>query len=151
MVEAAGTLIRALDASGAQRDDYWKNRTKPYLDKAWPHSRERLTPPIQKRFARLCITTGDGFPDAVEVLQARLANVDDPDGLLHDLAETDLCDRFPETALRFLDVIIGKQPSSWATNDLRTCLVKIASTMQTAETDQRYRRLITYVRLNGGA
>ncbi|MEN2988069.1 anti-phage defense-associated sirtuin Dsr1 [Tistrella sp. BH-R2-4] len=151
LVEAAGALIKALDASGAQRGDYWANRVVPYLRRIWPHSRERLTPPIQKRFARLCITAGDGFPDAVEALHARLTAVDDPDSLLHDLAETDLCGRFPEPALRFLDVIIGTQPDSWATNDLRTCLVKIAGTMLTAEADQRYRRLMTYVRLRSRA
>ena len=60
--EAAAALVRAIDAAGEQRANYWKNRIAPYLREIWPKTRENASPAVAECVGRVCIAAQDAFP-----------------------------------------------------------------------------------------
>ena len=62
-----------------------------------------------------------------------------PSLLMHRLKKSELCRKFPEPALKFLDLIIGmKKPPSWG---LRGVLKEIRKAESRLENDSRFQRL----------
>ena len=146
--EAAQALVGALEAAGEQRADYWTNRVAPYLHTVWPKTRDKLSPAIAESLGRLCVAAGDAFPEALRLLRTWLQPPAHPDYLVHLLHQANLCSRFPEPALDFLDLIIGDQ-SQWPPSDLGACLDAIRTSAPGLETDPRFERLKTYLCQHG--
>ena len=142
---AAEALVHALDGAGERRTEYWRNRVLPYLKFIWPKSRDVITPGVSEALARLCVTALDAFPEALHELTHWLKPPDDPDLLVHLLHEAKLCERFPEAALAFLNAIIGDN-TQWPPQNLRECLDAIRSIEPNLETDNRFQRLVEYLR-----
>jgi len=138
--EVAETLARALEGAGDQREDYWKNRLEPFWEKIWPKSNDRALDTNATSVARLCIAAGDAFPAAIARIGGWLRVVDHPDYIIHRLYESDLCPRFPESALQFLDAVLAGQPS-WLSPELRQCLNAITQAMSNLREDHRFRRV----------
>ena len=146
--EAARALRRALEASGEQRAEYWRNRILPYWKSIWPKSRDYKTQAISVTLARLCIAAREAFPEALEVLGPWLEPVKDAHSVVHLLHQEGLAKRCPTAALEFLDIMIDAQ-SQWSP-DLEECLVDIKIANPGLEEDRRFRRLMEYVRIHGG-
>ncbi len=143
--EAVDALVRAMEGSGEQRSEYWKNRIIPYLRDIWPKTRDITSPAISKSFAHLCIASQDAFPDALKLLRAWLQPIEYPNSIVHKLCGTELCSKYPEEVLDFLVLIMG-DPSQWPPTDLYTCLKAICSVKPELKTDERFEKLITYLR-----
>ena len=103
---AAEALARAMGSAGEQRAEYWRNRLVPYLKSIWPKSHDVNTQAISENLAELCIEAQDAFPEAIDELKYWLRPIDFPDSIVNWLYETKLCERFPEPALAFLNVVI---------------------------------------------
>jgi hypothetical protein len=141
----AEALVRALDGAGERRAEYWQNRLLPYLKFIWPKSRDVVTPGVSETLARLCITALDAFPEALDELEHWLRPPNDPNLLVHLLHEAKLCERFPQAALAFLNTIIGDN-AQWPPQNLRECLEAIRGVQPNLETDNRFQRLVEYLR-----
>ena len=137
--------MRKLEGSGDQRADYWSNRVVRYLHAIWPKTRNNISPAIAESLGRLCIESGDAFPDALAQLHAWLQPPAYPDYLVHRLHEADLCGRFPEPALDFLSLVIGDQ-KQWPLPKLKGCLDAIRTAAPELEADPRFQRLMAYLR-----
>lgn len=146
--EVAQSLVRALEGSGEQHNDYWNNRVKPYLHSVWPKSREFISPSISQSLGQLCIASKHCFPDAMSVLHAWLQPSQDQDHLVHKLHESGLCQEYPEPTLDFLDRVIGDN-IQWLPADLGNCLEMILKSEPTLANDQRFKRLIEIMRRHG--
>ena len=83
----------------------------PYLRHIWPKSREVVTPAISESFASLCVAADNAFPDAVGALRHWLQPLSYPEFIVRLLDEAKLCERFPNEAMAFLDLVIGE--SQW--------------------------------------
>ena len=143
----AGALADALKGAGGQRVEHWKNRTLPYLKKIWPNSIDRRTPAISESLGRVCIAAQDVFPDALEELRDWLQPPEYPGLLMHQLKESELCRRFPEPALVFLDLVINKKnPPLW---NLKDCLKQIREGAPRLENDSRFQGLMELLSLGG--
>ncbi len=147
---AAQALVNALEGAGEQRAEYWRNRVAPYLKSIWPKTRTVLTPRISESFSRLCVTSQDVFPEALRELKHWLQPLDSPDFVVHLLYEANLCGRFPEEALAFLDAVIGDN-TQWPPGDLKDCLDAIRNTQPGLQADDRFQRLHEYLRGHGQA
>lgn len=90
----------------------------------------------------------DAFPEALYELEHWLRLPDGPDLLVHLLDEAKLCERFPEAALAFLTAIIGDN-AQWPPQNLRECLDAIRGVEPNLETDNRFQRLVEYLRRHG--
>lgn len=145
---AAQALVHALEGASEQRDAYWTNRVAPYLQSIWPKSRDNITPAISETLGRLCIAAQDAFPQALSTLWAWLQPVPHPHILLHRLLGSDLGKQFPEPTLAFIDIIVGDE-SQWPSADLKKCLEAIQVAEPRLIDDDRFKRLIAYLRRHG--
>ncbi len=147
--EAAQALVRGLEGAGDQYSDYWKNRVVPYLHSIWPKSREHVSGSISESFGRLCIATQENFPRAFTMLSAWLQPIEHPGYLLNLLHKADICQKFPEPALDFLDRVIGDQQPWGLRRFLNECLRAIRDAAPELIADQRFQRLLEYLRRSG--
>ncbi len=146
--DAAHALFRALEGAGDQRADYWSNRVAPYLQVVWPNTRAVVSPAIAENLGRLCVAALDAFPKALAQLRPWLQPPTYPDHLVHVLKKAELCGKFPEEALDFLSLVIG-EGAQWPPSDLPVCLEAISASAPELATDQRYERLVNYLRRHG--
>ncbi len=140
LVKVARTLRGALEGAGDRRNEYWKNRARPYLQKIWPQSRERRTFAISEALGRVCIAAGDSFPKAMETLRDWLQPLCYPDRLAGDLLHAGLCQQFPGEALDFLNSIF-REGLEVGSQYLTNCLEKISAADANLEDDSKFRRL----------
>jgi hypothetical protein len=145
--EVAQALSQALEGAGEQREDYWKNRVRPFWQEVWPKSRDLASNSIAESLAVLSIAANGEFPSALAAVVDWLRPIEHPHYVVHELDESGLCARFPETALRLLDAIVTDQP--WAPRELVKCLEAIAQAIPGLRKDNRYLRLAEYARRHG--
>ena len=146
--EAAAALVRAIEAAGEQRAEYWKNRIAPYLRDIWPKRRENASPAVAECVGRVCIAAQDAFPATFSHLCGWLQRLEYPDQLVRRLHEAGLCEQFPEQSLEFLHLTVGDGPQL-PPCALPDCLRAVRSAQQGLETDRRFRRLREYLRKFG--
>ncbi|MBR0871381.1 SIR2 family protein [Bradyrhizobium tropiciagri] len=145
--EVARALSQALEGAGEQREDYWKNRVCPFWQEVWPKSRNLASDSIAESLALMSIAAGKEFPSALAAVTDWMRPVEHPHYVVHRLQESGLSARFPEAALRLLDVILTDQP--WAPSELPQCLEAIAKAMPSLQRDRRHQRLAEYARRHG--
>lgn len=145
--EAAHTLVQVLEGAGEQREDYWINRMQPFWQNTWPKYRERSSISIAESLALLCIAARGKFPNALTTVIDWLQPFDRLHYMVHQLHESGLSKRFPEEALCFLDTIIKNQ--LWAPPELHKCLDDIKEGDHKLTQDNRYKRLVLYLRQHG--
>ena len=142
--ESARALHQALDGAAEQREDYWKNRIRPFWRDIWPKSRDLSSSGIAESLARMSIASREEFPDALSAVLDWLQPIEHSDYVVHLLHESVLVERFPEDALLLLDTIIADQP--WAPSELTDCLRTIAEAAPGLQQDHRYQRVLEYSR-----
>ena len=140
---AARVLVRAMKGVRDQHSDYWANRVRPYIKKVWPPQKGKFSAGIvAQAFGELCVAAQGAFPCAFQDVKYWLGSrPENPAYLIHELSESDHCASFPDTALRFLNlVIVGDQPT-WLLSDLRKCLEEILKSKPELKSDDAYVRL----------
>jgi hypothetical protein len=142
--DVASSLSQALEGAGERREDYWKNRVKPFWQRVWPKSRDLASNSIAESLARMCIAAGGEFPSALAAVVDWLLPIEHPHYVVHRLQEAGLAVRFPGAALQLLAAILDDQP--WAPRELGQCLDAIAQASPGSRQDARYRRLVDYER-----
>lgn len=145
--ESAQALSQALEGAADQREDYWKNRVKPFWEKIWPKSRDLATSRIAESLARMAIAARDQFPTALASVQDWLRPLEHPDYTIHLLHESRLCERYPREALSLLVSIISDR--QWAPRELGQCLDQIEQAVPQIIRDPRYQGLREYSRRRG--
>lgn len=145
--ESAQTVLQALEGAGEQREDYWRNRVRPFWQQVWPKSRELATARIAESLARLAISARGEFPAALGSVQDWLQAIEHPDFVVGLLHKSGLCTRFPAEALLLLNAIIADQ--QWVPRKLGCCLDEINAVVPLFKHDARCIRLREYARRRG--
>jgi len=145
--EAAQALSQALDGAGDQRDDYWRNRIRPFWQSVWPKSLELVTDVIAISLVKMCIAAGSEFPSALGVVLDWLRPIEHPHFVVHILWESGLCIRFPLDGLKLLNAVIGDQ--QWVPEELNKCLNVIQQAAPELERNDHFTRLRAYARRRG--
>ena len=145
---AAETFFRAVDSSGDQRADYWRNRAAPYLKSIWPKTPDVRSKKVTENFGRACIAAGKAFPDALLQVRDWLQPLQYPDRIARALHRAQLDSRFPESALDLLDRIVGHEAHGYFP-DLQAGLMAIRAVGPELGHDHRFQRLLEILRANG--
>ena len=143
----ARTLFRTLDSSGSQRKEYWSNRTKPFLLRFWPQSKNFASAKIAEEFATIAIAAGSEFVEALDVISDWLQPLDSPMRALRVLNESDIHEQFPKESLRLLNAIITEQSGDFY--GLREALDKIVEISPSLSEGSQYVRLEQICRRDG--
>ncbi|SFV04148.1 SIR2-like domain-containing protein [Polaromonas sp. YR568] len=146
--DLAEALVKAVESTGKQREEYWRNRVSPFWKKVWPKTHDRAQGIDGSSLARLCIAAGNEFPAAVMQLENWLRAIEHPDYVIHRLHESGLCTLFPESALQFLHIILSEQ-SAWLPSQLRQCLNEILLALPNLRQDRRVMRVDELARRAG--
>lgn len=147
LAECARALVQAIEASGEQKEEYWKNRIQPLWHHVWPKSVAMVDSTISEQLARLAIAAGEEFAHAVNTLENWLVPTEHSNYVVHSLHKSSLCKLQPEASLKLLDLLIKKQ--AWLPVELNQCLRVIVATEPVLERDSRYTRLSTLCRTYG--
>ena len=152
---AAQELARVTEGTTVDErlDNYWTNRVAPYLHEIWPKKQEKISPEVTNNLGRVCIATQEAFPEAFELLKPWLQPTADStqdcdfhhDNLVQQLNKTEICSKFPEQALNFLDLVTPKQPY-WIPKELKACLKAIQTSKPELEKNTKHQRLMVCVR-----
>lgn len=142
--ESAQALAQALEGAADQREEYWKNRIRPFWQDIWPKSRDLAKPGLTESLARLCIAAGSEFPAALTAVLNWLGHIEHPYYIIHRLHESGLCGRFPIHALQLLAAIVSEPP--WGAPELGQCLDLMLQADASLAKDPNYQRLRNYAR-----
>lgn len=137
---SAQALADALESTGEQREDYWKNRILPFWTEIWPKSQAQATHTNAKPLARLCIAANGEFPSAVAAIGPWLRPIQYLDYIARLLHEAELPKRFPEHALIFLHAIVNESSSALQPS-LSQCLTAIQQAEPALQQDHRFMKL----------
>lgn len=140
----AQTLKQALQGAGKQRETYWRNKISVFLHEVWPKRHELRTAALAETFSQLCIDAGDEFPSALSELADWLMPIESSDFLAMRLADSGLCSRYPDDALRLLGYCIIKSPV--LLDELEKCLDAIVIAKPELKQDNVYITMMTIVR-----
>lgn len=140
--KSAQALSLALEGAADQREEFWKNRVQPFWQQIWPKSRKLVTPRIVESLMRLAIAARNEFPVAWDAVKDWVQPIQYPNSVVHLLAKSGLCQKFPEQALQFLSALINDQ--RWAPQRLSQCLEKIKQAKPCLEQKSEYEKLRTY-------
>jgi hypothetical protein len=146
--ESAQAISQALEGAGDQREDYWKNRIRPFWHDIWPKVRTMATPRIAEDLTRMVIAAGSEFPAALVTVQDWLQPIEYPHYVVHLLEESNLCTRFPADALRLLGIVIRDQ--LWVSDELSKCLDQISRVEPPLTQEPTYQRLLQHARRQVG-
>lgn len=144
--EALTALIQILESAEEKRGDSWKNRIKPFWDKVWPKSNTKMSQRVSESIAILCLLTDIQFESAIETLIYWLHPIDYPGYQFVLLDKNDLCNKFPEASLRFLNQVIGDHLID--IKSLDSCLSKISISEPNLKADIHFKRLLNLVEMN---
>jgi hypothetical protein len=146
--EVAQALVQALESSGEQRMEYWKNRIVPFWHHIWPKALDLGSSQIAESLARLAIEARESFPAALQLMEEWLRAADHLDHIVHLLKISGLVQSFPSESLRFLGRLLNDQ--QWAPPELRECLSAIARIKPALVREPQYRRIDEFLRRNDG-
>ena len=146
--QAAQALTQAQEGAGDQREDYWKNRLRPFWREIWPKSEALRSPNLSESLARICLATGAEFSNAVNEVLHWLRPLEHPHYVIHKLSESGLCVRFPDAALQLLGAIVSDL--SFVSEELMKCLKEIRGAKPALGAHETYKRLEELYRRKGG-
>ncbi len=147
LAESAQAFYQAIASTNDQREEYWRNRAKPFWQKVWPKSRELATPRIAEFLALMAIAARGEFPAALTAVQDWIKPIEHPYTVVHSLEQSELYSLFPTEALVLLNAVIADQ--HWPPSELGKCLDAIVKAAPQLAQDPRYLRLREYFRRRG--
>lgn len=142
--ECAQALSQAVEGAADQREEYWKNRVRPFWQNIWPKSLDLATQRIAESLNRMIIATRSEFPSALSTVQDWLLPIEHPDYIVHLLHDSGLCNRYPIDSLEFLNAAIADQ--QWAPRELGECLDEIETALPKLSKEPQFMRLREYYR-----
>lgn len=137
----AQTLLTSFENMQDRREEYWDNRLIPYLHSIWPKNSSLITPAISESFAQLCLTANELFPKALQELEYWIKPSQSLPLIFDLMNENNICTKFPEEALKFLNLVVGDDPD-WPLTGLHKCLSDIKQSNEQLTSD------LLFVRLN---
>ncbi|MFP3983861.1 MAG: hypothetical protein ACLFV2_09255 [Desulfurivibrionaceae bacterium] len=117
------SISRSEDSQDA--DNYWKNRVKPLIKRAWPKSPEFITGKTSKNFSLMLIELDETFPKAFEFLKPFLKPFPDLWFLVNQLDQKNLPQKQPQMVFQLLSKTFSKKLCQWPDNEFRNVLDKI--------------------------
>ena len=144
--EVAHTLVEALKTA-EHREYYFENSIRPFLQNIWPKDSKYVSSNIVESLAWLCIEARGAFPLAVETVFDWLKEkrIEYPARIIiPSLQESDLCAKFPDKALSFLDTIL--HDNHLYGSKLRQCLDAIEKSKPILAKQSKFIRLREYER-----
>lgn len=86
-------------------DNYWGNRIRPFMKRAWPKASEFVSDNTAEHLSLMAIALDDAFEDAVDFLWPFIKPFPNISFLLTHLAEKELPEKQPKVVFRLLSKV----------------------------------------------
>jgi len=139
LTELLFSMNSNMASSGDQRNSFWTNRIKPFVEEVWPKSKEKNTSATGEQFARIALQLGTDMHMALPVLRRYIKG--DLHWVLHELEQQGLCTSAPEACLDLLH-LMDRPTEIWQKDELKKYLELITRLTPSLLTNHRYRELI---------
>ena len=139
LAEVADALAGLLRHLGDEAGAGWNERIGPWFRNHWPHRKEQRTAEVSRALAEVAIEAGEGFGDAVEVLQSHLVAFEESTVAENRLKEVSHVCRFPAATLTLFNAIVPDAPKLWVWSGLDTLLDDVAVAGGNLSDDPRFR------------
>ena len=140
---AVRSMTRMMEGVSENHQKYWTDQLRPFFRRVWPKTIATHSTELSEEFARLVISSAEGFPEVFRELSWWIKSIEHSGSIIHKLNEGTLCTQFPLECLHLLNAIIGDdQP--WISDELNQCLGKIVEANPELQDDLKYTRLKDY-------
>jgi hypothetical protein len=129
-----------LSLLGEDRTITWRSEIGPLFQAVWPPDRTFRRAILTDEFVTLCVLTGDAFPEAFMTVKPFLVPFERDWVHVHQLASSDVPERFPSETLDLLWTVCGP-PARRASLDLGPILDRIAKRSPNLVVDRRFQWL----------
>lgn len=145
LIHVVKSLSYGFQGSAEQRGEHWNCTVSPFMKLIWPKDKKLQSDDIAENIADLIICAGDAFPNALAQVMPWLSALEDPTQIIFDLSNSELCKKFPEDALAFIDIITGRDPGLLI-DRLKTCVEMLRNTGKIEENNSKLIKLLVQIK-----
>ena len=119
---------------------YWNNTIEPIINNYWPkdlHMQDKYT---SRELSLLIIETKDSFSKAFRAISGILKPSDDISYISHNLEESELPEKYPETVLSLLNKVVSEK-AEWGFDEVRIVLDRVVKSKPDITSDPEYSQL----------
>ena len=144
----ASFLSDIVKGEDQEKDDYWKNRIKTFLEKVWPKDADSIDEKISQAFAMLAIKLDESFEDSVDTVFPLIGSFPDSGYFLRKLKDTGLHKSQPKTTLKLLGAVFTEN-MRYSEDVLNNVIVEMLESNSELREDPRIARMERFLRGKG--
>jgi hypothetical protein len=141
--QIAWVFWQNLDAAGDKAGSLWRDRIGPWFEACWQPDEALKDRAGSVNLIRAVLSAGDAFPDAVNLMTARLPALDRAESEIFAITRSKAPDQFPQATLKLLDKVVNRNQRFYK-RDLEGLLTRIAQAWPEAGQDPRFLDLSTF-------
>ncbi|MEH6443797.1 MAG: hypothetical protein V7784_07865, partial [Oceanospirillaceae bacterium] len=140
-LEYISSFLQNIFKDSDEKEQYWLNRIKPYIESYWPQSYKLKSQNISTSFSLIVIGLKESFEEAVEFISSYLSEINLIHRVAYNIARSNLCTEKPKCILKLLSYIFIDEIKHQA-SELRSILDIIESV------DALLKKDPTYIKIN---
>ena len=135
-------LCQRLESAGDKKNNFWRNRIKPFIEKIWPNQIDRSNSRLSHFLINLIIESGENFSDAVQIISCHLSPLDNGCFILKKLIDANCCKNYPQATLQLLDKVHPtKRENCLSDLYFKKCVLAIGEGNLEIKKDKLYKKL----------
>lgn len=141
-------LWRSSDGDQESKDNYWLNRIKPFIARAWPRMSSLASPETSGYLAMMCIQFNTSFADAVDTVKQYLVPDKDLSFFIHHLKDSPLISTQSEKVFELLSAIFSEE-FQWPDEHFRYVLSEVINASPELMAHPKYKEMDEYLLKKG--
>ncbi len=144
LAHIADFFFRTLRQDPGSADNYWQNRVKPLIKRAWPKSSEFVTKKTSKYLSLMIIELTDSFEEAIQFIKPFLKPFADLSIIFNNLDKKELPESKPMAVFELIENIFTEE-AQWPCSNFRNVIDRIVQAEQEIENEPGYRTINDYL------
>ena len=144
LVEVSDFLLGHVKDIHESSDEYWENRIKPFIKRAWPKVSVFTNARISTNFSLLALNMEHSFTDVFDVIKPFIVPVDDLRTIIFKMRESKLLEKHPTEMFELLMLVFSSE-YKWPNEKLREVVDKIVELVPEIIEEPDYRKIDDYL------
>jgi hypothetical protein len=144
LVHVAKFFWHSISGDADSADNYWRNRIKPFMRRAWPKAAEFVSDKTSEYLALMATELDEAFGEVLGFIIPLLKPWTDLSSLLTHLDNKSLPDQQPRQVMRLLSAVFTYE-DQWPPDIFRNILNRLVKAEQEIANDSAYRVMDDYL------
>ena len=144
LADIANFFFHTLRQDPMSADNYWNNRIKPLIKRAWPKSSEFVSERISKCLSLMVIELTDSFEEAIQFIKPFLKPFTDISLIFNNLNKKELPDSNPMAVFELIENIFTED-AQWPTSNFRNVMDRLIKAEPKIKNEPAYRKINDYL------